>query len=138
MIPSPKLQRCIPVFIDEEIFHQYYNGYCNNILWPLFHYLGIPQEDGLGTTRSYQSQFNAYKEANRIFADVVIKHYKEGDVVWCHDYHLMFLPKYLKELNSQMKVGWFLHTPFPSFEAYRTLPSRSELLHALLSADLVG
>ncbi|XP_072966589.1 alpha,alpha-trehalose-phosphate synthase [UDP-forming] 1-like [Typha angustifolia] len=131
-------KRCIPVFLDEEIVHQYYNGYCNNILWPLFHYLGLPQEDRLATTRSFQSQFDAYKRANQMFADVVSQHYEEGDVVWCHDYHLMFLPKCLKEYDSKMKVGWFLHTPFPSSEIHRTLPSRSELLRSVLAADLVG
>lgn len=131
-------KKCIPVFLDEEIVHQYYNGYCNNILWPLFHYLGLPQEDRLATTRSFQSQFAAYKKANQMFADVVNKLYEDGDVVWCHDYHLMFLPKCLKEYNSNMKVGWFLHTPFPSSEIHRTLPSRSELLHSVLAADLVG
>ncbi|KAK3198524.1 hypothetical protein Dsin_021939 [Dipteronia sinensis] len=131
-------KRCIPVFLDEDIVHQYYNGYCNNILWPLFHYLGLPQEDRLATTRSFQSQFAAYIKANQMFADVVNQHYKEGDVVWCHDYHLMFLPKCLKEYNSEMKVGWFLHTPFPSSEIHRTLPSRSDLLRAVLAADLVG
>ncbi|KAA8524040.1 hypothetical protein F0562_010529 [Nyssa sinensis] len=131
-------KRCIPVFLDEDIVHQYYNGYCNNILWPLFHYLGLPQEDRLATTRSFQSQFDAYKKANQMFADVVNEHYEEGDVVWCHDYHLMFLPKCLKEYNSKMKVGWFLHTPFPSSEIHRTLPSRSDLLRAVLAADLVG
>ncbi|XP_071920456.1 alpha,alpha-trehalose-phosphate synthase [UDP-forming] 1 [Coffea arabica] len=131
-------KRCIPVFLDEEVVHQYYNGYCNNILWPLFHYLGLPQEDRLATTRSFQSQFSAYKKANQLFADVVNEHYEEGDVVWCHDYHLMFLPKYLKKYNMQMKVGWFLHTPFPSSEIHRTLPSRSKLLRSVLAADLVG
>ncbi|KAG9154909.1 hypothetical protein Leryth_015536 [Lithospermum erythrorhizon] len=73
-----------------------------------------------------------------MFADVVNQHYEEGDVVWCHDYHLMFLPECLKKHNSSMKVGWFLHTPFPSSEIHRTLPSRSELLRAVLAADLVG
>ncbi|XP_061355694.1 alpha,alpha-trehalose-phosphate synthase [UDP-forming] 1-like isoform X2 [Gastrolobium bilobum] len=131
-------KRCIPVFLDEEIVHQYYNGYCNNILWPLFHYLGLPQEDRLATTRSFQSQYAAYEKANQMFADVVNKHYEEGDVVWCHDYHLMFLPKCLKKYNNNMKVGWFLHTPFPSSEIHRTLPSRSEILHSVLAADLVG
>ncbi|KAK3006405.1 hypothetical protein RJ639_015546, partial [Escallonia herrerae] len=131
-------KRCIPVFLDEEIVHQYYNGYCNNILWPLFHYLGLPQEDRLATTRGFQSQFDAYKKANQMFADVVNEHYEEGDVVWCHDYHLMFLPKCLKDYNNEMKVGWFLHTPFPSSEIHRTLPSRSELLRSVLAADLVG
>ncbi|KAL3596608.1 hypothetical protein D5086_008245 [Populus alba] len=132
------LDKCIPVFLDEDTVHQYYNGYCNNIIWPLFHYLGLPQEDRLSTTRSFQSQFDAYKKANQMFADVVHEHYEEGDVVWCHDYHLMFLPKCLKEKNSNIKVGWFLHTPFPSSEIHRMLPSRRDLLESVLAADLVG
>ncbi|KAL3596633.1 hypothetical protein D5086_008270 [Populus alba] len=131
-------KKCIPVFLDEDTVHQYYNGYCNNIIWPLFHYLGLPQEDRLSTTRSFQSQFDAYKKANQMFADVVHEHYEEGDVVWCHDYHLMFLPKCLKEKNSNIKVGWFLHTPFPSSEIHRMLPSRRDLLESVLAADLVG
>ncbi|CAM6105282.1 unnamed protein product [Calypogeia fissa] len=129
---------CVPVFLDDETVDQYYNGYCNNVLWPLFHYIGLPQEDRLAATRSLQSQFAAYKRANKLFAEAVYSQYQEGDVVWCHDYHLMFLPKSLKELNSNMKVGWFLHTPFPSSEIFRTLPLRSELLKAVLTADLVG
>ncbi|XP_051152224.1 alpha,alpha-trehalose-phosphate synthase [UDP-forming] 1-like isoform X2 [Andrographis paniculata] len=131
-------KRSIPVFLDGDTFHQYYNGYCNNILWPLFHYLGLPKEDRLDTTRSFQTQFDAYKRANQLFAAVVLEHYKEGDIIWCHDYHLMFLPKYLKESNSGIRVGWFLHTPFPSSEIHRTLPSRSEVLLAVLAADLIG
>lgn len=129
---------CVPVFLDDETVDQYYNGYCNNVLWPLFHYIGLPQEDRLAATRSLQSQFKAYKHANQKFSDAVYSQYQEGDVVWCHDYHLMYLPKWLKEKNSQMKVGWFLHTPFPSSEIYRTLPLRSELLKAVLTADLIG
>ncbi|GJS95344.1 alpha,alpha-trehalose-phosphate synthase [UDP-forming] 1-like protein [Tanacetum coccineum] len=131
-------KRCVPVFLDEDLVNLYYNGYCNNILWPLFHYLGLPQEDWLATICSFESQFEAYKKANQMFADVVNEHYQEGDIVWCHDYHLMFLPKCLKEANLNMKVGWFLHTPFPSSEIHRTMPSRSELLTAVLAADLVG
>ncbi|KAJ6367916.1 hypothetical protein OIU78_000481 [Salix suchowensis] len=131
-------KKCIPVFLDEDTVHQYYNGYCNNIIWPLFHYLGLPQEDRLSTTRSFQSQFDAYKKANQMFANVVHENYEEGDVVWCHDYHLMFLPRCLKEKNSNIKVGWFLHTPFPSSEIHRMLPSRRDLLESVLAADLVG
>ncbi|KAK4481285.1 hypothetical protein RD792_012170 [Penstemon davidsonii] len=131
-------KKCIPVFLDEETIHRYYNGYCNHILWPLIHYLGLPQEDCLATTHSFQSQFAAYKKANQMFADVVNKHYEEGDIVWVHDFHLMFLPKYLKDCNNNMKVGWFHHSPFPSSEIYRTLPTRSELLRSVLAADLVG
>ncbi|XP_071715169.1 alpha,alpha-trehalose-phosphate synthase [UDP-forming] 1-like [Rutidosis leptorrhynchoides] len=131
-------KKCYPVFLDEELVQLYYNGYCNNILWPLFHYFGFPQEDWLANIKSFESQFDAYKKANQMFADVVNEHYKEGDIVWCHDYHLMFLPKCLKEQNPNMKVGWFLHTPFPSSEIHRIIPSRSDLLTAVLAADLVG
>ncbi|KAI3800783.1 hypothetical protein L1987_28879 [Smallanthus sonchifolius] len=138
LIESLAKKRCVPVFLDEDLVHLYYNGYCNNILWPLFHYLGLPQEDWLATICNFQSQFDAYKKANQMFADVVEEHYQEGDVVWCHDYHLMFVPKCLKEKNPNMKVGWFLHTPFPSSEIHRIMPSRSELLTAILAADLVG
>ncbi|KAJ0017998.1 hypothetical protein Pint_11840 [Pistacia integerrima] len=100
---------CIPVFLDEDIAHQYYNGYCNNILWPLFRYLGLLQEDCLATTRSFQSQFAAYIKANQMFAEAVNRHYKDGDVVWCRHYHLLFLPKCLKDRNSGMKVGFSTH-----------------------------
>ncbi|KAI7994703.1 Alpha,alpha-trehalose-phosphate synthase [UDP-forming] 1 [Camellia lanceoleosa] len=100
--------------------------------------VGFGNEDRLATTRSFQSQFAAYVKANVMFAAMVNQHYQEVDVVWCHDYHLMFLPKCLKEHNSDMKVGWFLHTPFPSLEIHRTLLSRSKLLHVVLASDLVG
>ncbi|KAG0616367.1 hypothetical protein M758_5G109400 [Ceratodon purpureus] len=132
------LKGCVPVFLDDDTVDQYYNGYCNNVLWPLFHYIGLPQEDRLAATRSLDSQFKAYQHANKLFAQIVFSQYQEGDVVWCHDYHLMCLPQELKELNPHMKVGWFLHTPFPSSEIYRTLPLRSELLKAVLTADLIG
>ncbi|KAH9554672.1 hypothetical protein CY35_08G075700 [Sphagnum magellanicum] len=132
------LKGCVPVFLDDDTVDQYYNGYCNNVLWPLFHYIGLPQEDRLAATRSMDSQFNAYNHANQLFAEVVFSQYQEGDVVWCHDYHLMCLPEFLKEMDCHMKVGWFLHTPFPSSEIYRTLPLRSELLKAVLTADLIG
>jgi trehalose 6-phosphate synthase/phosphatase len=83
-------------------------------------------------------QWSAYQEANELFAQVILNAYQHGDVVWCHDYHLMLLPSKLKEEHPGMKVGWFLHTPFPSSEIYRMLPVREELLLSVLSADLVG
>ncbi|XBJ22480.1 hypothetical protein VPH35_000866 [Triticum aestivum] len=131
-------RRCVPVFLDEELMDQYYSGYCNKILWPLFHYLGLPQEYKINKAKGIKSQFEAYTQANQMFAETVCKIYKEGDIIWCHDYHLMCLPKLLKQYNINMKVGWFLHTPFPSSEMYRALPNRAELLEAVLKADLVG
>ncbi|CAN8312348.1 unnamed protein product [Cochlearia groenlandica] len=128
---------CIPVFL-EEVFDQYCNGYGNGILWPILHHMGLPQEYNHDTNKTYQTQYDAYKKANRLFLDVIVENYEEGDLVWCHDYHLMFLPQYLKEHNNKIKVGWFLHSPFPSSEVYKTLPSRSELLRSILTADLLG
>ncbi|XP_021764120.1 alpha,alpha-trehalose-phosphate synthase [UDP-forming] 1-like isoform X1 [Chenopodium quinoa] len=127
-------KKCVPVFLDKETVNQYYNGYCNKILWPLLHYLGLPQDE----TYTSESHYDVYKRANLLFAEAVTKHYKEGDIVWCHDYHLMLLPQYLKQYNSKLKVGWFLHTPFPSSEIQRTLPTRSELLKSVLAADIIG
>ncbi|CAH8381179.1 unnamed protein product [Eruca vesicaria subsp. sativa] len=128
---------CIPVYL-EEVFDQYYNGYCNGILWPILHHVEFPQEDHNDRNKTYQTQYDAYKKANRMFLDVIIENYEEGDFVWIHDYHLMFLPQYLKEYNKNIKVGWFLHSPFPSSEVFKTLPSRSELLRSVLAADLLG
>ncbi|XP_047042825.1 probable alpha,alpha-trehalose-phosphate synthase [UDP-forming] 2 [Lolium rigidum] len=130
--------RCFPVFMDQELVDQYYSGYCNNILWPLFHYIGLPQDYRFNKTKDYKSQLKAYEKANQMFADVVCQIYQKGDIVWCHDYHLMLLPSLLKKHDINMKVGWFLHTPFPSSEIYRALPNRIDLLKAVLKSDLVG
>lgn len=85
-----------------------------------------------------QTQWQAYQVANQRFADVVLDHYQQGDIIWVQDYHLMLLPSLLKSQVPKMKVGWFLHTPFPSSEIYRTLPVREEVLRACLGADLIG
>ncbi|XP_051208527.1 probable alpha,alpha-trehalose-phosphate synthase [UDP-forming] 2 isoform X2 [Lolium perenne] len=130
--------RCFPIFMDQELVDQYYSGYCNNILWPLFHYMGLPQDYRFNKTKDYKSQLKAYEKANQMFADVVCQIYEKGDIVWCHDYHLMLLPSLLKKHDINMKVGWFLHTPFPSSEIYRALPNRMDLLKAVLKSDLVG
>ncbi len=126
------------MYLDEDTVELYYNGYCNNVLWPLFHYVPLPFEAKLDETNNVTVQFEAYRRANAAFAAAVLGQYCEGDVVWCHDYHLLLLPALLRERVPRMKVGWFLHTPFPSSEIYRTLPLREELLHSVLKADLIG
>ena len=85
-----------------------------------------------------QMQWQAYLVANNKFSEVVLEAYEANDVVWVQDYHLMQLPQLLKTAIPKMKVGFFLHTPFPSSEVYRTLPVREELLKAVLGADLIG
>lgn len=86
-----------------------------------------------------ENNWKAYENANRIFAQHVLEHYEGDDwIVWVHDYHLMLLPKLLKDANPRIKVGWFLHTPFPSSEIYRTLPWGDDVVKGVLAADLIG
>ncbi|OMH82072.1 Alpha,alpha-trehalose-phosphate synthase [UDP-forming] A [Zancudomyces culisetae] len=130
-----KEKSCVPVFMDEETADLHYNGFSNSILWPLFHYHP-------GEINFEQSVWEAYKRANRAFAEVVIGMVNKGDIVWVHDYHLMLLCQMLREglgvEKYHVKVGWFLHTPFPSSEIYRILPVRQEILEGVLAADMVG
>ena len=88
-----------------------------------------------------EDRWDAYKEANKRFAEVVAKDVQDGDLVWVHDYHLMLLPQFLREAigeGKDVKIGFFLHTTFPSSEIYRILPVRQELLMGVLQSDLIG
>ncbi|KAK7422083.1 Trehalose-6-P synthase/phosphatase complex synthase subunit [Neonectria punicea] len=124
-----------PVFIDDELADRHYNGFSNSILWPLFHYHP-------GEITFDESAWAAYQEVNRLFAKTVIKDVQDGDLIWVHDYHLMLLPQMLREeignSKKNVKIGFFLHTPFPSSEIYRILPVREALLTGLLDCDLIG
>ncbi|KAI5288352.1 Trehalose-6-P synthase/phosphatase complex synthase subunit [Ascosphaera aggregata] len=97
----------VPVFIDDDLADKHYNGFSNSILWPLFHYHP-------GEITFDESAWNAYKEANRLFARAIVKDVKDGDLVWVHDYHLLLLPAMLREEIGQskknVKIGFFLHT----------------------------
>lgn len=107
----------------------------DSILWPLFHYHP-------GEITFDESAWEAYKEANRLFAQAIAKEVQDGDLIWVHDYHLMLLPEMLREeigdSKKNVKIGFFLHTPFPSSEIYRILPVRNELLLGVLHCDLIG
>ena len=89
-----------------------------------------------------EGQWNAYREVNRLFARAVAADVQDGDLIWVHDYHLMLLPAMLREeigtSRINVRIGFFLHTPFPSSEVYRILPSREELLRGVLHCDLIG
>ena len=107
----------------------------DQILWPLFHY--HPAEITFDVTA-----WDAYKQANRLFAKALARDVRDGDRVWVHDYHLMLLPQLLREEigaeKANIKIGFFLHTPFPSSEIYRILPVRNDLLLGVLHCDLIG
>jgi len=125
--------RAYPVFLTERAMEKFYYGFCNKTIWPLFHYFP--------TYAVYQNDFYLhYKCVNQIFCEAVIDVMQPDDVVWIHDYHLMLLPKLLRDKKPQISIGFFLHVPFPSFELFRLLPMtwRSEILQGLLGADLIG
>ena len=130
---------CVPIFLEKEEAELHYNGYCNGVVWPLFHYVvgnHVVREDG--SAADDEAQWEAYKSVNAKFARAVERIVRKGDMVWSHDYHLMLLPSMLRSKFPDLKVGWFLHTPWPSSEVFRTLPMRREVLAGLLGADLLG
>lgn len=127
---------CIPIYLSDEIAELHYNGFSNSILWPLFHYHP-------GEMNFDELSWLAYIEANTQFANVIANVVKDNDIVWVHDYHLMLLPQILRNLIDvkgikNVKIGFFLHTPFPSSEIYRILPVRTEILKGVMSCDLIG
>ncbi|KAF3335983.1 alpha,alpha-trehalose-phosphate synthase [Carex littledalei] len=128
---------CVPAFLPADLFSKFYHGFCKQYIWPLFHYM-LPLSPELGG-RFDQSFWQAYVSVNKIFADKVMEVINpDEDFVWVHDYHLMVLPTFLRKRFNRLKLGFFLHSPFPSSEIYRTLPVRDEILRALLNADLIG
>ncbi|XP_051151981.1 probable alpha,alpha-trehalose-phosphate synthase [UDP-forming] 7 isoform X2 [Andrographis paniculata] len=128
---------CVPTFLPPSLLEKYYHGFCKKQLWPLFHYM-LPFSADRGG-RFDRSMWEAYVSANKLFSQKVIEVLNpEDDYVWIHDYHLMVLPTFLRRHFVRLRMGFFLHSPFPSSEIYRSLPVREEIIKALLNADLIG
>ncbi|HVY25744.1 MAG TPA: bifunctional alpha,alpha-trehalose-phosphate synthase (UDP-forming)/trehalose-phosphatase [Polyangiaceae bacterium] len=123
----------LPVFLSADEVHAFYHGFCNNTLWPLFHYFP-------SYTDYDPRHFDVYVSVNRRFADAISAVLRPDDTLWIHDYQLLLLPGMLRTAAPQASIGFFLHIPFPSHELFRLLPSpwRRELLAGMLGADLVG
>lgn len=132
--------RMVPVFLDVQVEKAFYEGFSNSILWPLLH--GLPSRHAV---RDADGWWEAYKVANREFADVVagvVSSSKRDETVavWVHDYQLMLLPKMLRERlgNAGPALGHFMHVPCASSREMLALPHHCELVQSLLAADLVG
>jgi trehalose 6-phosphate synthase/phosphatase len=123
----------VPVEIPQRTNELFYGGFCNDLIWPLFHY--FPTYCVFD-----DSYFDAYKEANERFCEELIKIIKPGDFVWIHDYQLLLLPEMLRQKVPDVTIGFFLHIPFPSFELFRLLPRhwREAIINGMLGADLLG
>ena len=123
--------RCVPVFLSASDVHGFYSGFSNGTLWPLFHH--FPR-----LTEFDPKSWAAYERVNRKFCDAVVEIARPGDTIWIQDYQLMLLPRMLRERLPDARIGFFLHIPFPSFEVFRILPWRREVLEGLLGSDLIG
>lgn len=124
---------CDPVFLEQDVMDQFYLGFCNKTIWPLFHYFPT-------ITVYEEPMWQIYEEVNRRFCNVVANLLRPGDVVWIHDYHFMLLPAMLRERCPGNSVGFFLHIPFPAYEVFRMLPRKwaTALVKGLLGADVIG
>jgi trehalose 6-phosphate synthase/phosphatase len=120
-----------PVFLSKEDIRDFYEGFSNKTLWPLFHYF-------TEFAHYNQSLWDAYTKVNEKFCEAVLAHAQEDDVIWVHDYQLMLLPQMIREKLPNATIGFFQHIPFPSYEIFRLLPWRDEILKGVLGADLIG
>lgn len=122
---------CIPIFLNEKLINNYYHGFSNTTLWPLFHYF-------IKFAEFNQEQWNDYKLVNQLFAKSIVSHASKGGTVWIQDYQLLLVPDMIREMRPDLKIGFFLHIPFPSYEIIRILPWREEIVKGILGADLIG
>ncbi|MBS1503781.1 MAG: trehalose-6-phosphate synthase, partial [Bacteroidetes bacterium] len=121
-----------PVYLSHEEISEYYEGFSNEVLWPVFHYYA-------STYANYKrSNWEFYVEVNKKFKDAVLSIAEPGDTIWVHDYQLMLLPALIRREQPDLSIGFFLHIPFPSYEMFRLIPWRSELLEGVMGADLIG
>lgn len=124
-------EQCSGVHLSAQAVEEYYLGFCNETIWPLFHYFPLYCEFN-------QDTWQRYVEVNESFFQAVRQAYTPGDTFWIHDYQLMLLPALIRAAFPDATIGFFLHIPFPSFEVLRLLPWRHEILQGLLGADLIG
>ncbi len=121
----------VPVPLSTAEVEEFYEGFSNATLWPLYH-------DLVAKPEFHREWWEAYVTVNRRFAEKAAEVAAEGATVWVHDYQLQLVPQFLRELRPDLRIGFYLHIPFPPGELFAQLPWRKELLEGLLGADLVG
>ena len=120
-----------PVRLSAEDVAEYYEGFSNATLWPLYH-------DVIAKPIYHREWWDRYVDVNRRFAEATSRAAAEGATVWVQDYQLQLVPKMLRNLRPDLTIGFFLHIPFPPVELFMQLPWRAEIIDGLLGADLVG
>jgi trehalose 6-phosphate synthase len=120
-----------PVPLSEEEVARYYEGFSNATLWPLYH-------DCVAPPQFHRSWWDSYREVNERFADAAAAVAADGAVVWVQDYQLQLVPAMLRARRPDLRIGFFLHIPFPPTELFAQLPWRQQVIEGLLGADLIG
>ncbi|MHA6511988.1 alpha,alpha-trehalose-phosphate synthase (UDP-forming) [Tessaracoccus sp. Z1128] len=121
----------VPVPLSSTEYEEYYEGFSNATLWPLFH-------DTIAFPEFHREWWDAYVTVNERFAQAAAEVAEQGATVWVQDYQLQLVPQLLRAMRPDLKIGFFLHIPFPPGEIYSQLPWRKEILEGLLGADLIG
>ena len=120
-----------PVMLTADERDKFYNGFSNEIIWPLFH--------DLQTNCNFDPAFwHVYQQVNLKFARALQRRNRPDDFIWVHDYHLMGVARELRRLGVQSRLGFFLHIPFPSLDIFLKLPWRFDVLRSLLEFDQIG
>ncbi len=123
--------RLVPLYLSVEEVEGFYEGFSNEVLWPIFHYIS--------TYANYDlDNWETYRRVNEKFRDAILQHAEPHDQIWVHDYQLLLLPGLLREALPEATIAYFQHIPFPSQELFRLIPWRRELLNGMLGADLLG
>ncbi len=120
-----------PLTLSTQEVNDYYEGFSNGTLWPLYH-------DVVAEPEFHRTWWDAYEQVNRRFAEAAAEVAAPGATVWVHDYQLQLVPQLLRRLRSDVRIGFFLHIPFPPPELFLRLPRRAEIINGLLGADLIG
>ncbi len=121
----------VPVRLAAADIAGYYEGFSNDTLWPLYH-------DVIAAPRFHRPWWDDYRRANAVFARAAAEQVTPGGTVWVHDYQLQLVPAMLREMRPDLRIGFFLHIPFPPLEIFDQLPWRRQVIEGLLGADLVG
>lgn len=123
------LQR--PVTLSESDVEEFYFGFCNGTLWPLYH-------DGIVTAQFHRHWWGPYRDVNRKYAEATADVARPGDIAWVQDYQLQLVPAMLREMIPETTIGFYLHIPFPPLEIFSRLPWRRQVLEGLLGADVLA
>lgn len=121
----------VPIHLSSREVSRFYDDYSNGVLWPILHYL-------TGVLPLRIEGWSEYHAVNRRFANMVVANHTPGDTIWVHDYQLMLVPGMVRRQLPAARIGFFLHTPFPSSEIFAAIPEREDLLRGLLGADVIG